>query len=96
MQICLLIMCQVALESYKLWERAPNLYTLSKRPPVLLEHLSLTVLPVPKWPAGNGVLTSLLTLASVRITVHLHSTLLSSLRLIKNDNELGEGQLVSS
>lgn len=35
-----------------------------------------------------------LTLASVRITLHLHSMLLLSLRLIKNDNELGKGQHV--
>jgi len=34
------------------------------------------------------------TLASVRITLHLHSLLLLSLRLIKNDNELGKGQYV--
>lgn len=40
------------------------------------------------------VLVSPLTLASVRITLHLHSMLLLSLRLIKNDNELGKGQHV--
>ncbi len=47
-------------------------------------------------PAGRGVHVSLspVTLASVRITVHLHSLLLLSLRLIKNDNELGKGQYV--
>lgn len=40
------------------------------------------------------VLVSPLTLTSVRITLHLHSVLLLSLRLIKNDNELGKGQHV--
>ncbi len=47
-------------------------------------------------PAGRGVHVPLspVTLASVRITLHLHSLLLLSLRLIKNDNELGKGQYV--
>lgn len=51
---------------------------------------------VPVQPAGRGVHVPLspVTLASVRITLHLHSLLLLSLRLIKNDNELGKGQYV--
>lgn len=51
---------------------------------------------VPVQTAGRGahVPLSPVTLASVRITLHLHSLLLLSLRLIKNDNELGKGQYV--
>lgn len=47
MQNCLLPKCQCRCRHLKKtpgWGKGPNLYTLSKHPDFLLEHLSLTVL----------------------------------------------------